>query len=288
MTKVSPDHRKRPRLRTVAAAVALLGVAVTAGLLYPGSSVPVTFSTTPLSPLAAGNEAAATSSAPTVATAAAPQAKPGGPTLSALHPKDVEFERLTALDATPAMLSQAFALARDCRNEELALTSKQHVQTSPLSEHRCQLAPGRIDNATMRRMLEARVQRADFGAWTDVLQARAAFDDPARWRQLVAEAYRIGKANAEPSVMAAEFQSEFDRAEALRASGQAAEAQAAYRQAAIYAVASAVGTGVENKQAIDPSKDRSFASVAPKLASAEQTEVITAGLKLARNWRRPS
>jgi len=248
-------------------------------------SEPATFATTPRSVFAAGNEIAAASPSP---AAPAPATAPARAGAAPLHAKEAEFKRLTIAGATPAMLSQAFELARECRNEASALAG--NVQTSVLSEHRCELAPGEPDTATMKRMLEARVQRADFGAWVDVMRERSgAFsDDPQRWRQLVAEAYSIGKARAEPSVMAAEYQSALDRGDALRAAGQATEAQAAYREAAVYAVASAVGTGLENGRDIDVSKDKSFAAVAPRLASAEREQVITEGKQLAQHWRRPS
>jgi len=49
-----------------------------------------------------------------------------------------------------------------------------------------------------------------------------------------------------------------------------------------------VGTGLENGRDIDVSKDKSFAAVAPRLASAEREQVITEGKQLAQHWRRPS
>jgi len=221
--------------------------------------------------------------------AAAPAPAPALAAVAALHPKDAEFDRLTGPLATPAMLSEAWALHKDCRNEAMVLSGG--VQTSTLSEHRCGLAPGKPDAATVKRMLEARVRRADFGAWIDVASERtgAFADDPARWRELVAEAYRTGKAKAEPTVMAAESQTFLDEGKALHAAGRLAEAQAAYRQAATYAVASAVGTAWENQQRrIDLSTDKGWQSVAPLLAAAERSESITAGTTLAQNWRRPS
>jgi hypothetical protein len=286
------DERQRRKRRRVG--VGLVSVLALAGVLTfallptppathsssvpsPGASLIAAYSDAPK------DEAAASAAGQVVAT----KPRPGLPTL---HPKDAEFDRLTAPNATPAMLSRAFELAKDCKNEATALAGG--VQTSPLSAHRCQLPPGKWqDPATVKRMLEARVQRADFGAWVDVAMERtgAFADDPARWRQLVAEAYNTGKAKSEPTVMKAEAGVLLDRAEALHAAGQLAEAKEAYRQAAAFAVASAIGTGWENKQTqVDLAADKSVQAIWPKLAAAERKEAITAGKALAQNWRKPS
>ncbi len=233
--------------------------------------------------MAAGKDVTSTSppsAQPTPQAVATPATPP-------LHSKAGEFTRLTAAGATPAMLSRAFELAADCRRQADALVVG--VETSLQAAQRCGLEPGQPDAATMRRMLEARVQRNDFGAWIDVQRERtgAFADERERWRQLVAEAYRNGKEQAEPTVMVAEFQSEYERANALRAAGQATEAQAAYRQAAVYAVASAIGTAQENGKANpDVFTDRSVQLAMGAIPSDQRAAIVNEGRAVAAKWRK--
>jgi hypothetical protein len=233
------------------------------------------------------NESSATTRAPVVvATSRLP---------AALHAKDAEFVRLTAPDATPAMLSRAFEMAADCEREAQALAGGQ--QTNPQASQKCGLPPGKPDAATMRRMLAARVQRNDFGAWESVTSERAAFaDDPQAWRDLVKEAWQRGIASAEPSVMAAEASSLIARGDALRSNGQADAAQAAYRDAAANAVASAIGVARENDRArvelggtpkgnVDLDTNVGVKTAFANLTTAERKTAVSQGIAIAQRWK---
>jgi hypothetical protein len=236
-----------------------------------------------LSVIQAGDERAAKPVPSPVAAAPQPVPRPE------LHPLAEEFKRLTAPGATPAMLSQAFDMAKDCRNQSSNLA--QGVSPPPMrAKQYCKLAPGQYEDAALqRRMIEARVARNDFGAVVDVSLARSdAFaDDPAAWRRLKAEAARKGREEGEPVAMAGEFTAEYERAGALQANGQYAEAAAAYRQAAVYAIAGAINLAKENGQAPpDLSQDRSVKQAMNKVPAAQQLAVINEGRELAAKWRR--
>jgi len=241
-----------------------------------------------LSPLGAYKDTtdAATPATPPM-TPPAPKAAPTtSPQVASLHPKDAEFDRLTATHATPAMLSRAYEIYEDCRRETNALRAG--TQTDTAAPNRCQLAPGKPDTSTLKRMLEARVLRSDYGAWIDTVSERkgAFADDPVRWRELVAKAYEDGKRNGEPTVMAAEFRTFYEEGRALHAAGQLAEAQAAYRQAGTYAVAHAANLARQNgQQQADLARDEAWRTVKPLLAASEQAEAINAGKVLAKNWK---
>jgi hypothetical protein len=243
-----------------------------------------------VSVMAAGNDDAASRVAVTPAPrVVADAAQP------ALHRKDAEFVRLTAAGATPAMLSRAYEIAADCEREAQALAGGQ--QTNPQASQKCGLPPGKPDAATMQRMLAARVQRNDFGAWGDVMQHRASFDDdPQAWRALVKDAWQNGVAHAEPSVMAAEASSLIARGDALRASGQVADAQAAYSEAAANAVASAIGVARENDRArielggtpkgnVDLATDVGVKTAFAKLSTAERRAAVEQGIVIAQRWK---
>jgi hypothetical protein len=234
-----------------------------------------------LSVIQAGDERAAKPAPSPVAAAPQPAPRPE------LHPLSGEFKRLTAPGATPAMLSRAFDLVRDCRIQDRNLAAG--VQPPPMqAKQYCKLAPGQYeDDALTRRMIEARIQRADFGAVND-LQSEyfgAYRNDRATYRQLQKEAVRIGLERGEPVVLSGEYAVESARAEALRESGDLAGAAAAYRQAAVYAVASAIGQEKENGRP-SPNAQKSVELAMGKVPVDQQAAVINEGRELAAKWRK--
>jgi len=282
---------------------ALIGTLATVGLLafaaygyfeYMRDTVKVGSAGSAPSIMAAASYDNPAATAPTTATPP-PTATPAKPAAKPLT-KAEEFALLTAKDATPAMLSKAWYALRDCQNEAAALAGG--VQTA--GPPRCQLPPGTWKDAqTIKRILEARAARADFGAVSAILAERfgAYADDPAAWRKLLADADRISKERSEPTAMFAEFNVSLEQGKALQAAGRMDEAREAYRAAGAYAVAHAIGRIWEDgKYAGQPSvnvapdiaADSSVQAVWPLLSKAEQSQAITAGKALANKWRTPS
>ncbi len=239
------------------------------------------------SPMAAGNavEPNAKASEPAPKTASKPVA-PG------LYPREAEFARLTAKDATPAMLSQAWDDVRRCKYADDAM--KAGVQ----SIDGCELAPGTWQDAqTVRRILEARVARTDYGVGMDVFMERSgAFTGyPEEWRRLFAEAQRTSLEKAEPIALAGESDLLLREAKDLREQGREAEAKEAYRDAAVHAVASAIGSVWEINRArgrtsttVSLDDMPAVAKVKPYIAKDEWSDIVKAGNTLAQKWKQAS
>ena len=300
---IDKQPTRRPRWRT--ALYAVVAIALWAWIFYSDQQDPVIHAVATFASRASTSLIGYPSS-PTSAPAPQAPTLPEEPTFPPhaqvpppLHAKEVDYKRLTASDATPAMLAQAYELVQECkRNASLLSTGRQPLADSDT----CKLAPGEPDMAALRRMLAARVARNDYGAWIDVMTERtgAFADDRPGWSALVKQAWQSGLANGEPTVLGAESQSLIAKGDALRAEGQAAEAQAAYREAAAYAVARAIGVArltdaarmqyaIQPLGTVDVSADEGVRAAFAKLASAdERTQAIEAGKVLAQKWKAAS
>jgi hypothetical protein len=181
--------------------------------------------------------AAATKPAPVV-VAAAP----------ALHPKDAEFMRLSQ-STNPADLSRAYSMAYDCLQQQQML-ERTGVQEDPRSPVACGVAPGHWqDTANRKRLITAAVERADFYAFNHLRDegprgrwgSSGAFaDDPAGYKALMAKAYQIGVAQAEPSALSEASLAWVTKGYSLQEKGQTEQSKAAYAQAFTAAVAAEV------------------------------------------------
>ena len=281
------DKPKRLRFAAIAAAIVVLaggGYALLFEKPPPLRGMPLGSLKQP-SPMMIDPSAPVVAQAPASMQAPTPSPKAtAAPPPTVLHPKAAEYERLTAPGATPAMLSEAFELVLSCRREANVLAHG--VQTHPLSKERCQLPPGEPQAAALKRMLKARVARADFNAYADVQRERTGVyaDDPEGWKALVKEAREVGIKRGEPIVMLAEAGTQLSRGETLQEMGMLAEAQAAYQLALRYQVAHALGMAKLNRQPENLSTP-SITDLTARVASpAARESAIEEGRKLARNW----
>jgi len=273
--------RMKGRWRRPIALVAALAVA--AGLAaylnrdHPAVKQATTFASRAPSVLSVGSDVTPTPPAQAAApTQATPRAAPTPQT------KVEQYAAWTAPNATPEMLSQAYVYAMHCIVERRVYqygleTTGQGTETHPQAFQKCALGPGHPDNATWKRILEARVKLNAYGAISDVLDARStAFaDDPEGWKRLYNEAYRKGLEGAEPVVMTGE--------------SVMAYMEGDYRKAAIYAIASAIGRAQEaGLPNVDLDKEHRVVQAMAKVPVDQRPIVIIEGQELARKWRKAS
>jgi hypothetical protein len=269
--------RWRRPIALVAASAVIAGLAAYLNHDHPVVKEEVTFASSAPSALSTGDETKPAASTTTRVAAPPPQAPP-----AKLIPQEKaqQYAALTVPGATPEMLSQAYVFAKHCIVERRSYafgleTTGQGTITHPQSAVKCALGPGDPENATWKRILQARVQLNAFGAITDVLDARwkAYADDPEGWKRLYKQAYENGLNGAEPVVIGGESDRAYQEGD--------------YRKAAVYAVAHAIGfaqeAGVEN---VDLGKDRLFAQAIDKVAPDQRQLIVIEGHELARKWRK--
>jgi hypothetical protein len=246
--------------------------------------------------------------ATTAAAATKPSVVGGKPTqfaaaAPALHKKDAEFVRLSQ-STNPADLSRAYSMAYDCLQQQQML-ERTGVQEDPRSPVACGVAPGHWqDTANRKRLIAAAVERADFYAFNHLRDegprgrwgSSGAFaDDPAGYKALMAKAYQIGVAQAEPSALSEASIAWATKGYSLQEKGQTEQSKAAYTQALTAAVAAEVN--VQRQYCtLDPSRCAAPTvsldklpgfQTAPQFSQAERAAIINEGLQLA-NRRKQS
>ena len=198
------------RVTTVALLVALAVASYTGWLYWPQAEDVQILGAPSLVPQIGGaggvsNGATPAPPSPTaeVASVPAPVARVPIALVGSLHPKEAEFAQKSSRAASLKDQAEAYALAYNCLSADSMLKNT-GVQEHRLSPSACGLAPGTYaERETRRRLIEARVREAPFGAFSQLLDEapngrfKAFADDPRAYAELLKEA--AGSASRRPN-----------------------------------------------------------------------------------------
>ncbi len=172
--------------------------------------------------------------------------------------------------------------------EAAILASPTPVQVHPLSPSKCKLAQGHWQDTELRKkLITAKVERAEFGAYTLLLSERSeAFrDDRPAFRDLRLRAATIGVENAEPIALMFEASMEQMNGDADSEDGRLDDAKKSYEKALVYAVASAINVAkVTGRASVDLSKEPEVMAIAAKLDRQSMEAALEQGRKYAEKW----